>query len=238
MVQMMPQILASINNNLPQNNLGSKEPRDEAKITLLACKNCGEIGHLPKECQEQFHHCNTIYPTRECPMALVTCFLCDGTNHVPRECKFYFTVQQMNQQAKDRLSHLLVRTPKDRRPKAKVEAKDKEEAPDTTTKSCLTSRKQEHLSGNCTKKQKRLSTTMVEYQENEVREILALELPTKRKKKKKMKQRTTARFRVSSKELGHHSSKCPEGNDKATTQGNVKKDLNIITCFEYNQKGH
>jgi hypothetical protein len=34
MVQMMPQILASTNNNLPQNNLGSKEPRDDAQITL------------------------------------------------------------------------------------------------------------------------------------------------------------------------------------------------------------
>jgi hypothetical protein len=32
MVQMMPQILASINNNLPQNNLGSKEPRGEANM--------------------------------------------------------------------------------------------------------------------------------------------------------------------------------------------------------------
>jgi hypothetical protein len=129
MVQMMPQILASINNNLPQNNLGSKEPRDEAKIALLACKICREIGHLPKECWEQCHHCNTSLPTRECPMTWVTCFLCDGTNHVPRECKFYFMVQQMNQQAKDRLSQLLARTPEDRRPKAKVEAKDKEEAP-------------------------------------------------------------------------------------------------------------
>jgi hypothetical protein len=58
----------------------------------------------------------------------------------------------MNQQAKDRLSDFLVRIPEDRRPKAKVEAKDKEEAPDTTTKSCLTSRKQEHLPGNCTKR--------------------------------------------------------------------------------------
>jgi hypothetical protein len=54
-------------------------------------------------------------------------------------------VQQMNQQAKDRLSQLLARTPEDRRPKAKVEAKDKEGAPDTTTKSCLIGRKQEHL---------------------------------------------------------------------------------------------
>jgi hypothetical protein len=152
MVQMMPQILASINNNLPQNNLGSKEPRGEAKITLQACKICGEIGHLSEECQEKCHHCNTSHPTRECPMTLVTCFLCDGTNHVPRECKFYFTGQQMNQQAKDKLSQLLARTPIDRRPKAKVEAKDKEEAPDTTTKSCLTGRKQEHLPRNCTKK--------------------------------------------------------------------------------------
>jgi hypothetical protein len=117
-VQMMPQILASINNNLHQNNLGSKEPRDEAKIALLACKMCGEIGHLSEEFLEQCHHCNTSHPTRECPMTRVTCFLCDGTNHVPRECMFYFTVHPMNQQAKDRLSHLLERTPEDKRPKS------------------------------------------------------------------------------------------------------------------------
>jgi hypothetical protein len=58
----------------------------------------------------------------------------------------------MNQQAKDRLSQLLARTPEDRRPKAKVEAKDKEVAPETTPKSYLTGRKQEHLPGNCSKK--------------------------------------------------------------------------------------
>jgi hypothetical protein len=74
MVQMMPQILASINNNLPQNNLGSKEPRDEAKIMLLACKICREIGHLSEECQEQCHQCSTSHPTRECPKAQVTFF--------------------------------------------------------------------------------------------------------------------------------------------------------------------
>jgi hypothetical protein len=42
-VQMTSQILASTNNNLPQNDLGSKEPRGDAKIILLACKVCGEI---------------------------------------------------------------------------------------------------------------------------------------------------------------------------------------------------
>jgi hypothetical protein len=35
MIQMMPQILAGINNNLPQSNSGSKEPRNEAKVKLM-----------------------------------------------------------------------------------------------------------------------------------------------------------------------------------------------------------
>jgi hypothetical protein len=118
MVQMMPQILASINNP-PQNNLGSKEPRGEAVITMLSCKICGEIGHTSKGCYEQCPYCNTSHPVGECPMAHVTCFLCDGINHVPSECKFYSTVQRMNQQSKDRLYEQQERTPEDRRPKKK-----------------------------------------------------------------------------------------------------------------------
>jgi hypothetical protein len=53
MVQMMSQILACTNNNLPQNHLGSKEPRGDAEITLLASNICGEIGHMSKGCHEQ-----------------------------------------------------------------------------------------------------------------------------------------------------------------------------------------
>jgi hypothetical protein len=90
------------------------------------------------------------------------------------------------------ISHLLVRTPEDRRPKAKVEAKDKEGAPDTTTKSFLTGGKQEHLPGNYTKKRERFPTTVVEYQENEIRDLLALELHTKKKKKKMMNKGDTS----------------------------------------------
>jgi hypothetical protein len=112
----------------------------------------------------------------------------------------------MNQQAKDRLSHLLERTPEVRRLKAKVEAKDKEEVPDTTAKSCLTSRKQERLPGNCTKKRERFSTTVVEYQENEVTELLALELPTK--KKKDLSHVTCFKC----KQKGHYLNQCPEKN--------------------------
>jgi hypothetical protein len=40
-VQMMSQIMASTNNNLPQNDHGGKEPRDDTGMTLRACKICG-----------------------------------------------------------------------------------------------------------------------------------------------------------------------------------------------------
>jgi hypothetical protein len=58
----------------------------------------------------------------------------------------------MNQQAKDGLCQLLEETPEDGRPKMKVEMKDMEVAPEVTTKSCLTSIRQGHLLGNCSKK--------------------------------------------------------------------------------------
>jgi hypothetical protein len=73
-------------------------------------------------------------------MNQVTCFLCEEINHVPAECKVYHTVQRMNQQAKDGLSQLLGKILEDGRPKMDVEMKDMKVAPETTTKSCLTSR--------------------------------------------------------------------------------------------------
>jgi hypothetical protein len=136
-VQMMSQILASTNNNLPQNDHRSKGPRDDAEITLLACKICGEIGHMSKGCREQCSYCDTNHSVGECPMAQVTWFLCDGINHVPIECNIYPTVQRMNQQAKEGLSQLLENTPEDGRPKIKVETKVMEIAHNITTKCCF-----------------------------------------------------------------------------------------------------
>jgi hypothetical protein len=40
------------------------------------------------------------------------------------------------------------------------------------------------------------------------------------------------------KEIGHYPPKCLKRYNKANTRGSVKKDLNIITCRKYNQKGH
>jgi hypothetical protein len=145
-------MLAVADNNLSQNNLGSKEPRGEAEITLLACKTCGEIGHMSKGCCEQCPHCDTSHPVGECPMAHVACFLCDGSNHIPTNCKFYPTVQQMNQRAKDGLYQLLERTPVDGRSKMKMGTKVMEKTPDTTTKCCYSCEEEGHLSMNCLNK--------------------------------------------------------------------------------------
>jgi recombinational DNA repair protein RecR len=87
----------------------------------------------------------------------------------------------MNQQAKDRLSYFLVRTPEDRRPKMKVKMKDMEVAPEATTKCCYSCEEEGHLSRNCSKKRERLSTMVVEYEENEVRDLIALERPKRKK---------------------------------------------------------
>jgi hypothetical protein len=119
-------------------------------------------------------------------------------------------MQQMNQQAKDKLSHLLERTPEYRRPKLMVEAKDKEEVPDITPKSCLIDRKYEHLHGSCTKKRERFPTTIMEYQENEIRDLLALELPTKKKKKQDYSKILCFHCR----EQGHFADQCQKRTTK------------------------
>jgi hypothetical protein len=188
---------------------------EEIKTIMLACKVCGEVGHPSGECPEQSHRCTTSHSTRECPRAKVTCFLCDGINHVPRECKFYFTVQQMNQQAREKLSHLLKGTPEVQGPKVKMEAKDQEEIPDAITKSGLINRTQEPLPGKCTRKRERFPTAKVECQENEIKDLLALEIPTKKKKKKKQDHSNITCFHC--REQGHYADQCPEKEHKTKT---------------------
>jgi hypothetical protein len=230
-VQMMSQILASAGNNLPQSDQGGKESRDGAEITLQACKIYGEIGHMFKGCCEQCPYCDTSHPIRECPMTQVTCFLWDGINHVPIECKFYPTVKQMNQQAKDGLYQLQGKTPEDRRSKMKVEKKVMEIAHSLTTKCCSSCEEEGHLSRNCSRKRDRFPTAIVEYEEMEVRDLLALERPKNKKNDSKV-------LCFNCKELGHYAKKCPEENNKANRPGGMKKDLSPITCYKCKQKGH
>jgi hypothetical protein len=124
---------------------------------------------------------------------------------------------------------LLSKTPEDGRPKMEVETKDMEVAPEITTKSCLTGRRQVHLPRNCSKKQERFPTTVVEYEENEVRDFLALEIPKKKKKKIKKKDNSKA-LCWNCMELRHFVEKCPESNKQ--------KGTNLVTCLKCNLKGH
>jgi hypothetical protein len=63
----------------------------------------------------------------------------------------------------------------------KVEKKVMETAHNITTKCCFSCEEEGHLSRNCSRKRGRFPTTIVEYGEKEVRDLLALERPKKEK---------------------------------------------------------
>jgi hypothetical protein len=160
-VQMMSQIVASTNNSLPQDEHGGKPTKVDAEMTQQAYKRCGEIGHASMDCHEECPYCVMSHPVGECSMTQVTCFLCEGTNHIPAECKFYSTVQRINQQAKDRMSQLLGKTPGDGRPKMKMGDKVMGTTHNLTTKCCYSCEEEGHLSRNCSRKQESFPTAIV-----------------------------------------------------------------------------
>jgi hypothetical protein len=139
----------------------------------------------------------------------------------------------MNQQAKGRMSQMPGRTPEDERLKRKMEDKDMWTTHNPTTKCCYSCEEEGHLSRNCSKKKESFPTTMVEYEENEVRDLLALEVPKRKKRMIKKKDNSEVQC-FNCKELGHYARECPEPNK----QDGVKKGIRLITCYKCKQKGH
>jgi hypothetical protein len=135
----------------------------------------------------------------------------------------------MNKQAKDGLSQMLGKTPKNRRTKMKVEDKIMETTPNLITKCCFSCEEEGHLSRDCLKKRKRFPTIAMEYEENEVKDLLALEIP--KKKKKKIKEKDNSKTLCwNCRELGHYAKECPEPN--------MQRGTDLVTCQKCNQKGH
>jgi hypothetical protein len=143
----------------------------------------------------------------------------------------------MNQQAKDRMSQLLRKTPEDGIPKMKVDLKVMETTPNPTTKCCYLCEEEGHLSRNCSRKRERFPTTMVEYEENEVRDLLALEISKKKKKMIKKKDNSKVMF-FKCKELGHYVNQCSGRYNKVKVQDSIKRDIRVVTCYKCKQKGH
>jgi hypothetical protein len=71
----------------------------------------------------------------------------------------------------------------------------------------------------------------VEYKEPQLRDLLALERPKKRKDINKVQC-------FNCKELGHYAFKYPERNNKTNRQISMKKDLGLVTCCKCNRKEH
>jgi hypothetical protein len=137
----------------------------------------------------------------------------------------------MNQQAKDRMNQLPGKTPGDGRLKRKMEDKVMGTTHNLTTKRCYSCEEEGHLSRNCSKKRECFPTTVVEYEENEVRDLLALERP-------KRKEDNSQVMCFKCKELGHYVNKCPGWYNKVNIQDSVKRDIRLITCYKRKQKGH
>jgi hypothetical protein len=137
----------------------------------------------------------------------------------------------MKQQAKDGPCQLLGKTQEDGRFKMKVVDNFPETTPNHITKCCYLCEEEGHLSRDCLKTQERFPTTIVEYEESELRDLLALERPKNKKENRKV-------MCFNCKDLGHYANQCPGRNNKANRQGNMKKNLNHIACYTCKQQGH
>jgi hypothetical protein len=98
-VQMASRIMTN-NNNISPSDLSNDKPEEHVVTRNQACKLCGDIGHISKDCEEQCHSCGRDHCNEECRLSKVTCLLCEGTNHVLVEFHLNAMVDKVNQQVK------------------------------------------------------------------------------------------------------------------------------------------
>jgi hypothetical protein len=64
-VQMASQIMTNSNNISPSDPRNDK-PEEHVVTRNQACKLCGDIGHMSKDCEEQCHSCGRDHCNEEC----------------------------------------------------------------------------------------------------------------------------------------------------------------------------
>ena len=153
----------------------------------------------------------------------------------------------MNQQTKDGICQSIGKIHNDTRIKMKerIEVKFQETTPAVTTKCCYTCGEEGHISSNCTRKRERFPTYVVEYEDHELEDLLALEKPKRKKNCNNSKEKDISQVLCyNCKEKGHYAKECPEKNNrKDNEKGNgskekLRKDLSLVTCFNCKKEGH
>ena len=225
LIQMMSQYIANTMNPQELQEIDMEKPSEEMDTSLKACKACGEIGHLAKECPDEWPHSTKAYPTQ------VTCFLCEGNNHVPFQCQLYPRVLHVSQKAKEEMLGALKKASEDqgssRKHKLDISPKEPLASSKVTTKCCYSCEGEGHLSRNCPNKKPRSPTNVVEYHGKEYEAMMANLTPMKRKKDQEGRDMSVV-FCYFCRETGHFKDSCPE----------KKKKWKNVTCFRCKNQGH
>ena len=173
----LPQILESQSQLMHDMNHVVKDNNNPPS----ACKICGDMGHTYKEHQDQCPNCDVHHPDSQCPTSLVNCFLCEGIDHVPAQCPLYPIVQQIK---RDGVHQVLEKNGDGARPMKEVETIVilQQAAQNITNKPDFTGGKRKYFSPNHSKKQEKFPEYVIEYTEQGLNDLLALERPKKKKK--------------------------------------------------------
>jgi hypothetical protein len=217
------------NNNASPSDPSNDKPEEHVVTRNQACKLYGDIGHISKDCEKQCHSCGRDHCNGECRLSKVMCLLCEGTDHVLAECHLYATVDEVNQQVKRKLHQSLGKVGAEFEPKGAKHFV-------TTKRNNPSGRLQETKNNH--KKRERFPSIIMEYEKQELEDLLALENP---KKKKDISQVECHEC----KRLGHYSWDCPDKEKRKESEkkgyvinGGQKKDRAQDICFNRRESGH
>jgi hypothetical protein len=157
------------NNNISPSDPSPAKPEEHEVTRNQACKLYGDIGHTSKDCKEQCSRCGKEHCNETCHLSKVTCVLCEGTNHVLADCHLNAMVDKVNQQVKQKIHPSLVKASAEFEPKGS-------EYFVTTQRNNPRVRLQNNY-----RKRERFPIVVMEYEKQELEDLLAMEKPKKKK---------------------------------------------------------